>query len=100
MQVWGTAHLGKKHEPAAFQLFGIIVSGIPAKFWKKVDQGKNRNGFEWFHTYKASDGKHVVLGLYGVGKKGSYLLLLKTTQKSFRRDRAKYLRWYKGIRAD
>ena len=99
VQLWGVAHKGVKHTVPQFQVFGMIVTGIPGKKWKLVEEGKGTNGFEWFKVHQAKHGKHVVFALYGVGKKGSYMLVLKTTNKSFKRDKEQYLRWYKSINA-
>ena len=99
VQLWGVTHKGVKHTVPQFQVFGVVVTGIPGKKWKLVEEGKEANGFEWFKVHRAEHGKHVVFALYGVGEKGSYMLVLKTTKKSFTRDKEQYLRWYKSITA-
>lgn len=98
VQLWGIAHLGKKHPPGVIETFGAVVTGIPFKQWKIIDKGEGKNGFEWYKAARAQKGKHVVFGLYGVGPRGSYLLVLRTTQKSLARDKEAYLRWYRSIK--
>ena len=98
VQLWGIAHLGKKHTAPEIEAFGMLVTGIGPKHWKKIDEGKDSNGWEWYKTWKANKGRHVVLGAYGVGPKGSYLLVLKTTARSFKRDKAAYLKWHRNLR--
>jgi len=99
VQLWGLTHKGVKHTVPQFQIFGVLVTGIPGKKWKLVEEGKNDNGFKWYKVHQAEKGKHVVFALYGVGEKGSYMLVLKTTRKSFNKDKDKYLRWYNSINA-
>lgn len=98
VQVWGLAQLGKQHRPAAFKLFGVLITGIPGKRWWKIDAGKNQQGFEWYETYRAVDKRRVVLCTFGVGKRGSYMLVLETSRKSYARDKAQYVRWYSSVR--
>jgi len=97
VKLWGIAHLGKKHTAKQIETFGLLVTKIPPKKWVKIDEGQNKNGWEWYKTWKAEVGKHVVLGAYGVGPRGSYLLVLKTTRKSFEKDQAAYMRWYSSL---
>ncbi len=99
VQLWGLTHKGTKHKVEAFQKFGVVVTGIPGKKWELVEEGKDDNGFEWYKVHRAEKGKHLVFALYGVGPKGSYMLVLKTTKKSFKKDKAPYLRWYNSITA-
>ena len=99
VQLWGLTHKGVKHTVPQFQVFGVLVTGIPGKKWKLVEEGKDANGFKWFKVHQAEHGKYVVFALYGVGEKGSYMLVLKTTKKSFARDKDQYLRWYRSIHA-
>ncbi|MBW1808546.1 MAG: hypothetical protein JRJ87_10160 [Deltaproteobacteria bacterium] len=98
VRLFGIAHLGKKHTAKEIETFGVLVTGIGPKHWKKIDEGRDKNGWEWFKTWKAVRGKLVVLGAYGVGPKGSYLLVLKTSLKSFNRDKAAYMKWYESLR--
>ena len=97
VKLWGIAHLGKKHTAKEIETFALLVTGVPAKKWKLKDQGKEKNGWEWYKTWEARRGKAVFIGAYGVGPKGSYLLVLRTNKKSYARDKAAYLRWYKSL---
>ena len=97
VQLWGVTHKGVKHTVPQFQVFGLIVTGIPGDKWEVVEERNGKNGFEWFKVHRAKQGKHVVFALYGVGEKGSYMLVLKITQKSFKQDKEQYLRWYRSI---
>jgi hypothetical protein len=38
-----------------------------------------------------------LFGGYGVGKKGSYLLVLVTTSNDFENNKADYMKWYNSI---
>lgn len=96
VKLWGLAHLGQEHTPAQIEAFGLLVTGIPAKKWKLLEQGKNKNGWKWYRTWKAQRGKALVFGTYGVGSKGSYLLILKTSTRSYAKHKDAYMRWYKN----
>jgi len=77
---------------------GTRVSGIPENAWKKVDEGKNMNGWKWHRTYKAQKQDAVVLAGMGTGPKGSYLLFLKTTADDLEENETAYKKWYSSLK--
>ncbi len=95
--LWGIARLGKYHTVKEIERFGVKVTGIPKAKWTQIHSGKKTNGFKWFKSVHATKGKHLFVAVYGVGPKGSYLLVLRTTLKSWARDKPKYIKWYKSI---
>ena len=97
VRLYGITHKGKQHTPGQIELFGVLVTGVPFKRWKVIDKGKNKRGWNWYKVARATDGKRVALAGYGTGKKGSYLLVLVTTVKSFRRHRAAYRKWARSV---
>lgn len=98
VQLWGVAQLGKKHKPGVIETFGALVTQIPFKQWKIVDKGEGKNGFEWHKVARSEQGNFVVFAVYGVGAKGSYLVVLKTTKKSYAKRKDAYDRWYGSVR--
>jgi hypothetical protein len=89
--------LGAPEKAEAIEKYGVKVTGIPGKYWKVIDKGKNSHGWKWYVTVKASDGNAVAYGGYGVGPKGSYLIILLTSQSDFEKNYNNYLKWYKSI---
>ncbi len=65
------------------------------RFW-----GENEAGWIWYRTVEATKNGKLILGDYGTGKKGSYLLLLETTDADYDEYKAEYLKWYQSIRLD
>jgi hypothetical protein len=52
---------------------------VPADKWKTLDKGSDRNGWKWYETVEINDGETIVFGGYGIGPKGSYMMLMKTS---------------------
>lgn len=97
-QLMGLAQLGVQSKAAAIEAFGVKLTGIPAKHWKLAEQGKNKNGWKWYKAAVATDGKTMVVAVYGNGAKGSYLLLLKTTVADYAANKAAYEKWGDSLR--
>jgi hypothetical protein len=62
-----------------------------------VDGGGKSNGWKWYKAVEARSGNEVVYGGYGVGPKGSYLLLLKTSASDSTSNKKDYDNWYESI---
>lgn len=80
--------------------FGIEVTRIGEDHWTQIDKGEDSAGWKWYRTVKARTGGRVAFGGYGVGRKGSYLLLLVTTQEDFDAYRSDYEHWYESVRLE
>lgn len=94
--VIGVAKLGAPESAEDIEAFGVEVTGIPASRWTQIDKGSG-NGWSWYRTVEARDGSKLVFGGYGVGPRGSYLLILVTTPEDFKTYRADYDTWYESI---
>lgn len=94
------ADKGAKASRGDIEKFGVKVTGIPGKGWKQIDQGKNVQGWIWYRTVEATAHNKMTIGVYGVGKTASYLLLLVTTPADYAKNTADYKRWSKSIRLD
>ncbi|MDH4129982.1 MAG: hypothetical protein OEV44_14590 [Spirochaetota bacterium] len=97
IELWGLAKLGTKATPAEIEKFGEKITNIPAKFWKNEDEGSGK-GWEWFKSVQAKNDSTVVFGGYGVGPKGSYLLIIKTTSSDLEEHNVEYMKWYNSIK--
>ncbi len=96
IKLWGLAKLGEEASAEEIEKFGVRLAGIPGRYWKEVDSGEG-SGWKWFKTVRAEyDGK-VVYGGYGTGRRGSYLLLIKTTEEDFEEYETDYMYWYESV---
>lgn len=98
VKFYALAKLGEKATAEEIEKVGVKLTGIPSKAWKTINKGENEGGWIWYRTVEASDGKTLVIGDYGTGKKGSYLLVLVTTEKDYEEHKADYATWYQSIR--
>lgn len=100
VQFYGLAKLGAKESNEDIERYALRTIGIPASAWIKIDQGQNVRGWERFYTFKANLGAKLYYGMYGVGKKGNYLLYVETTPDDYMQHKADYDKWYESIRLD
>ena len=98
VEVFAWAKLGTQATPEEIERFGVRVSGIADRHWKIVNRGMNQNGWRWFRTAEATDGRTLIIADYGTGPKGSYLLFLKTTEEDYAKYKADYITWYESVR--
>jgi hypothetical protein len=73
------------------------LSGIPGNLWQKVDAGKGANGWKWWETYMATDGKGMVFCVIGEGPSAFYILYVITTSADYQQNKAAYDTWYKSL---
>jgi hypothetical protein len=98
LMLWGLAKLGKKYSAEEIEAYGVKLTGIPEDDWKEIGKGEDDNGWTWYRTVEATKGGTLIFGGYGVGPKGSYLLLLKTTVADYDAHKADYKKWYGSIK--
>ena len=89
--------LGKPATANDIEMFTWRLTGIIPDDWQVVDQGKNTRGFKWFKTTKSYVGDKVAYGIYGVGPRGNYMVLLLTDIEDFEKNKPDYLKWYASI---
>jgi hypothetical protein len=75
----------------------ILITGIPAGNWKKVDEGTNKAGWKWWRSYEARGNGKVLLTVIGNGPRGSYILFLGTTEADLAKNRPLYKQWYNTL---
>ncbi len=97
---YAQAKLGVKESNEDIEQYALRTIGISANAWTKIDQGQNVRGFERYATFKANLGSKLYYGMYGVGKKGNYLLYLETTPGDYLAYKNDYDKWYESIRLD
>lgn len=97
VKVVGVAKLGPAEPAAEIERFGAEVTGIPASAWEIIDDGSG-HGWTWYKTVTARSGNRQLYGGYGVGSRGSYLILLETTPGDFAEYRSDYDHWYESIK--
>jgi hypothetical protein len=94
VEFFGVAKLGTFAPAAELELTGVLVTGIPIAAWRKVQEGTQQNGWKWFKSYEARGNGKLILAVIGNGPRGSYLLLMGTTQADYEANKALYLQWY------
>lgn len=97
VEFYAMAKLGTQATADEIEKVGVKVSGIPDKYWKVIDKGEKKNGWNWWQTVEASDGHTLVFAGYGTGPKGSYLCFVKTTEADYNQYKADYRKWYDSI---
>ena len=73
------------------------IINIPAEQWNKLKEGKNNSGWEWYKVIKALKDETLYLGGYGLGSKGNYIILMKTSNSDFEANETEYLEWFSSI---
>ena len=91
--------LDATHTLEEMQTFGIVVSGVKAKHWKKIDEGEKKNGWKWYKTYKANGPVRALFAILAQSEKGSFIIFLRTTHANFLKHLKSYETWYKSIKA-
>lgn len=81
------------------QAFGIKVSGVPAKHWRVIQQGRGKNGWAWHKTYRADGRARALFAILAQSKKASVIIFLRTSRPTLRRNVADYTTWYRSITA-
>lgn len=93
--------IAKQEEATAEEIekFGVEVSKIGEDHWSLIDEGEeDENGWDWYRAYKAShDGKVAYAGL-GVGPRGSYLLMITTSELDDLVYSSDYGKWYQSLK--
>lgn len=97
VQVLGIAKLGEQASFEDIERFGVELTGIPDHAWTAIDAGSG-DGWIAYRTVEAQVGESLIFGGYGVGPRGSYLILLETTPADFVAHRADYQTWYESVR--
>jgi len=100
VKFYGLSKLGAKESDEEIEKYALATIGVPASAWTKTDQGRNVRGWERSYVFKANVGSRLLFGMYGVGKKGNYLLYLDTTPGDYMDHKADYDKWYESIRLD
>ena len=97
VKLYGLAKMGEQASAADIEKVGVKITGIPASKWKQVHSGKNEGGWNWWKTVEASNGHDLVVADYGTGKKGSYLIILITTEEDYAEHKADYKTWWESV---
>lgn len=109
---WGGLHgkhegvelVGVSHKstatPEEIEKFGVSATKIASEHWKKIDEGKDHQGFKWWRAYLVHDGDVAVVAMLGSGSKASYLLFLKTTWDEYEAAKDDFKHWYNTIEVE
>jgi len=89
--------LGKPATVDDIEMFTWRLTRIAPDDWQVIDQGKNARGFKWYKTTQSYIRDKVAYGIYGVGFRGNYMLLLLTDPADFEENKEDYRKWYESI---
>jgi hypothetical protein len=68
--------------------------------WKKIDQGKDKNGFKEHRTYETNAKGKLAFGGVGIGTNGNgYAFVLVTTEDDYNSNKDDYKKWHDSCRA-
>lgn len=98
IQFYVLGKLGTDASEVEIEEYGVKITDIPAKYWEEIDSGEYEKGWKWYRVVKAVYDNSLVFGGYGVGSKGSYMLILKTKKGDFEKNQKDYMKWYRSIR--
>jgi len=98
VSVMAMPRLNYKATPEELEKHAVSVTGMAEKDWKAIGKGRHERGWVWWKAAMASPGGIRQIIEYGVGAKGTYLMVLTINDKYFHRHRAAYRRWYRSIR--
>lgn len=97
-RIFGVALPGKKNTAAQIRALGERISGIEHRHWTVNKTYKAQNGWVWYSVARAASGDKVALAVYGLGRKGSYLMVLVTSKANARRQRIALARWTRLVK--
>jgi hypothetical protein len=100
VKLYALAKLGEQATPEEIEAVGVKLTGIPASAWTQINEGENQGGWKWYRTVEAVRNGKLIVGDYGTGPKGSYLIILQTTVSDYEENKADYKTWYQSIRLD
>jgi hypothetical protein len=98
VKFYALTKLGTYASPEEIEALGVKLTGISGNYWKQINSGKGENGWTWFRTVEAGLGERLVFGDYGLGPRGSYLIVVDTTETDYRHYKSDYKEWYRSIR--
>lgn len=87
-------YLGETNKNRIYK-FGEKETGIKKKYWKKISNSEDENGFEWTEMYKASDGESSIYAILGKHESEEiyYLFFVLAPVESFDEYEEEYLDW-------
>jgi hypothetical protein len=91
--------LGRFASPADMERSAVALTKVPGDAWRKSDEGRNVNGWTWWRTYRVNldaTGR-ILFAVLGNGRRGSYMLLLETSQQDFSAHKELYDEWYRSL---
>jgi len=98
IKVLAAAMLGKKNTAILMREFAQQITGTERKHWTVIKTVKARGGWVWYCPAKARHNKNAFFAVYGIGRKGTYLMLLITSRAGARKHRAALVRWTRGVK--
>ena len=98
VKLFGISMLGKKNTAALIRGFAEQITSLERKHWTVKKTVKAKGGWVWYTIARAAHGDKVATAVYGLGPKGTFLMLLVSTKKKARKDRAAHARWSRTVK--
>jgi hypothetical protein len=96
----GLASANVQASPATLDALRAKLSDWPTMSWEVIDEGEDSAGWKWYRTFRAGIHGDTFFGGYGVGARGSYVFLVKTSDGDFATHRTDYATWFESITLD
>ena len=93
----GLASANVEAGPSELDTLRAKLADWPQMSWKVIDEDEDTSGWTWYRTFRAAIHGDSFFGGYGVGAKGSYVFLVKTSDADFVTHRTDYAKWFESI---
>ena len=96
----GLASANVEAVPPELDALRAKLADWPQMSWEVIDEDEDTSGWTWYRTFRAAIHGDSFFGGYGVGAKGSYVFLVKTSDADFATHRTDYTKWFESITLD
>lgn len=95
--LFGVTMPGKKNTADMIRALAERLSGVERRHWTVIKTVKARRGWVWYCPASAAHGRKVVRAVYGLGRRGTFLMLLITDRGEARKSRSAHRRWARSV---
>lgn len=98
IKILAATMLGKKNTAILMREFAQQITGTERKHWTVIKTVKAKGGWVWYCPAKARHNKEVFYAVYGIGRKGTFLMLVSTSRAGARKHRAALVSWTRSVK--
>ena len=96
----GLLNKGVEAGPVELDALRAKLTELPEMTWETIAEDEDTAGWKWHRTFRASALGDSFFGGYGVGAKGSFVFLVKTSDADFAIHQVDYTKWFESITLD